>query len=76
MMLSTDLHSGAQKKKITREEWFANNKNIPGLAANWNQEFMDGLFDRIAAEEFKVSRRRRDEESLLFFFLIQFFIVF
>ena len=41
MMLSTDLHSKAQQKKMTKEEFLENNrKYIPGMAENWDEEYM------------------------------------
>jgi brefeldin A-inhibited guanine nucleotide-exchange protein len=55
MMLSTDLHSQAQKKKMTKAEWLENNrKYIPGMAENWDEAYMSALFDRIAAQPFQL----------------------
>jgi Sec7-like guanine-nucleotide exchange factor len=55
MMLSTDLHNPSQKKKMTAEEWLSNNKKyVPGLDKNWNQEYMEELFARIAATPFEL----------------------
>jgi brefeldin A-inhibited guanine nucleotide-exchange protein len=55
MMLSTDLHSTAQKKKMTKAEWLENNrKYIPGMAENWDEAYMSSLFDRIAAQPFQL----------------------
>ena len=55
MMLSTDLHAAAQKKKMTKAEWLENNrKYIPGMAENWDEAYMSALFDRIAALPFQL----------------------
>lgn len=53
IMLATDLHNPSQKVKITRPEW---KKLLVGQndGKDYDDEMLDKLFERIAAEELKV----------------------
>jgi len=59
MMLHTDAHNPNVKQKMTKEEWYRNNRGIDE-GRDLPQEFLSQLYDRIVGEEimmFDVDKR-------------------
>eukprot|EP00127_Corallochytrium_limacisporum_P003541 Clim_evm24s150 gene=Clim_evmTU24s150 len=53
IMLTTDLHSAHVKKKMTKEEFIRNNRGIND-SKDLPQEYLEGIYDEIAANEIKM----------------------
>jgi brefeldin A-inhibited guanine nucleotide-exchange protein len=53
MMLHTDAHSAQVKRKMTKAEWLANNREIDD-GKDLPREYLEELYDRIVAKEIKL----------------------
>eukprot|EP01134_Creolimax_fragrantissima_P004638 CFRG4638T1 len=65
IMLTTDLHSGRVKNKMTKEEFIRNNRGIND-SKDLPLEFLSSVYDEIAAREIKVKDDRSTSKSMHF----------
>jgi brefeldin A-inhibited guanine nucleotide-exchange protein len=62
IMLNTDAHSPKVIKKMTKEEFLRNNRGIND-GADLPADFLEGIYDRITAQGFKVDASAEDFAS-------------
>eukprot|EP00047_Mylnosiga_fluctuans_P006553 m.247668 g.247668 ORF g.247668 m.247668 type:complete len:786 (-) comp15456_c0_seq1:276-2633(-) len=53
VMLNTDAHNAANKRKMTKEDWIRNNRGIDS-GKDMPRVYLEEIYDRISAEEFQM----------------------
>jgi cytohesin len=66
IMLNTDLHNPAVKNKITKQQFFKNNRGINN-GGNLPEAFLSDIYDTIAREEIKMEESNNEAASYTFF---------
>lgn len=61
-MLTTDLHNPNVRSKMSKADWLKNNSGN-NKGQDFDKDFLLGIYDRIAAEEFKLGVDVEEEEE-------------